>query len=193
MSEASRRLKVNKRLAERTCSRCNAALAFGQDAVACLRCEQVYHAACWDEAGGCASAGCENAAIPRLDPQTTVHKEVPPGRQECPHCGRQFRAGAKICPSCKRAPTADGIYHGPTTNAPGAVASLVYGILSIFICGLIFGLLAINKAGEAQKAIARDPTLGGTGLATAGKVIGIIGLVLWGLIVLVRIAGVGQR
>jgi hypothetical protein len=189
MSETSRRLKVNKRLAEQTCSRCNAALAFGQDAVVCLACQKAYHGACWDEAGGCATTGCENAAIPRLDPQTTAKKEVPAGRQECPHCGRHYPVRAKFCPACKKTPTPSGTYHGPKVNAPGAVAALVYGILSIFICGLIFGLLAISKSGEAQKAIARDPTLEGAGLATAGKTIGIVGIVLWAIIIIVRVAG----
>jgi hypothetical protein len=192
MSEALRRLKVNKRLAERSCPRCNAALAFGEDAVACIPCQQVYHAACWDEAGGCANKDCENAPIPRLDPPTTTRAEVPAGRQPCPHCGRVYRETLKVCPSCKKAPTPSGDYTGPVTNAPGAVAALVYGILSIFICGLIFGIVAITKAGEAHKAIAKDPTLGGAGLATAGKVIGIIGIVAWALLFLFRVSSMGR-
>jgi hypothetical protein len=189
MSETSRRLKVNKRLAEQGCAHCNSALAFGQDAVVCLKCEKGYHAECWDKKGGCATAGCENAAVPRLDTKATAAKEVPEGKRECPHCGRVYRRGMKFCPSCKKAPTPSGEFHGPKTNAPGAVAALVYGILSIFICGLIFGLLAISKSGQAQKEIARDPTLGGGGMATAGKVIGIIGIVLWGIVLLAKIGG----
>jgi hypothetical protein len=36
--------------------------------------------------------------------------------------------------------------------------------------------------------MARDPSLGGEGLATAGKVLGVIDLVLFGLFVLARVA-----
>ena len=192
MSETVRRLKANKSIAAHSCARCNAAMAFGQDAVVCLKCQKPYHAACWDKEGGCATTGCENAAVPRLDPQVAAEKQVPAGKRQCPHCDRVYRSSLKFCPSCKKAPTPSGAYHGPKTNAPGAVASLVYGILSIFICGIIFGLLALSKSGEARKAIAHDPTLGGGGLATAGKVIGIIGLVGWGIALLVRIGGAAR-
>jgi uncharacterized protein (DUF983 family) len=188
MSETNRRLKVNKRLAEQSCSHCNAALAFGQDAVVCLKCEKGYHAECWDKKGGCATAGCENAAVPRLDSQAAqAAKEVPAGKRECPHCGRLYRTGMKFCPSCKKAPTPSGEYHGPKTNAPGAVAALVFGIVAIPTC-FVFGIVAIVKANEAHKEIARDPTLGGAGMATAGKVIGIVAIVLHALLIMARAA-----
>ena len=73
------------------------------------------------------------------------------------------------------------LYRGPTQTAPGAVAALVFGILAFFICGIIFGLVAIQKANEAQSAIAADPSLTGGGIATTGKVLGIVALVVWGL------------
>ena len=64
---------------------------------------------------------------------------------------------------------------------PGAVASLVFGILAFFVCGIIFGLVAIQKAEEAKNAIAVDPSLTGGGMAVTGKVLGIIAIVVWGL------------
>jgi hypothetical protein len=73
------------------------------------------------------------------------------------------------------------VYRGPTQTAPGAVAALVFGILAFFLCGIIFGIVAIQKADEAKTAIASDPSLTGGGIATTGKVLGIIALVVWGL------------
>ncbi len=66
--------------------------------------------------------------------------------------------------------------------APGAVISLVFGILSAaFSClfvGIVFGILAIVFAGKAKKAVAANPgAYAGIGMAKAGLIIGIIGLV----------------
>jgi hypothetical protein len=98
--------------------------------------------------------------------------------------------GTQICLSCRAITTPDGIYHGPKTNAPGAVASLVMSIIGLFLCGIILGPLAISKANSAKSAIQMDPTLGGEGLATAGKVIGIIAIVFWAIAVVIRLGGV---
>jgi len=53
-------------------------------------------------------------------------------------------------------------------------------------CGVILGPVAMSKANSAKAAMALDPTLGGEGLATAGTVLGIVDLVLFGLYVLIR-------
>lgn len=188
MSDATKRMKVNQKLAAHKCTRCGERLEFGEDAVVCLPCKRGYHASCWDDAGGCANEGCENAALTQIEPPAGA-AEVPPGKKKCPHCGKINSSRAKICRSCKKVPTADGVYRGRKTTAPGATASLVYGILSIFICGIIFGLLAIQKSNEAKAAMDRDPSYEGEGLATAGKIIGIIGLVGWGLMMLLRLTG----
>jgi hypothetical protein len=65
----------------------------------------------------------------------------------------------------------------------------VWGILAIFICGPVFGIIAIVKANKVKKLIAEDPRYGGEGYATAGLVLGIIALVLFVLIVLLQLAG----
>jgi hypothetical protein len=69
------------------------------------------------------------------------------------------------------------------------VASLVLGILGIFVCGLIFGIMAIQKANEAKELIENDPSLSGGGIATAGKVMGILSLVVWGLGLILQLGG----
>jgi hypothetical protein len=105
--------------------------------------------------------------------------ELPPGYMACPHCRVPMIAGAPICPACKVITSPDGIYHGPKVNAPGAVQSLVYGIVGLVFCQIILGPIAISKASAARRAMAADPTLGGEGLATAGTVMGVIDLVVF--------------
>jgi hypothetical protein len=62
---------------------------------------------------------------------------------------------------------------------PGkAVASLVCGIISLFILGPILGIVAIVLGVLARKEIAADPSLDGAGLALAGIITGAIGAVL---------------
>lgn len=111
----------------------------------------------------------------------------PPGYMSCPNCRTAIMVGTQVCPSCRAITTPDGLYHGPKTNAPGAVAALVCGIIGFFVCGLILGIVAISKANAAKRAIEADPTLGGGGMATAGLVLGILDLVAWGILVLIRI------
>jgi len=107
----------------------------------------------------------------------------------CIHCARQITFGTPFCPYCRHAQTPDGVYAGPKVNAPGAVASLVCGILGFFICGLILGIIAITKAQEAKRAIASDPRYAGGGMATAGMVLGIIDLVGFVITMLITFGG----
>jgi hypothetical protein len=76
----------------------------------------------------------------------------------------------------------------PQRTSGKAIAALVLGIVSIFIFGFIAGLIAIILAVLARKEIDADPSLGGRGLATAGLVLGIVGIVLWALVLVVWIA-----
>ncbi len=81
----------------------------------------------------------------------------------------------------------------PVKNAPGATASLVWGIIGFFLCGLIGGILAISESNKAKKLIQERPDeYKGEGLATAGHVIGIIDLILWGIVLLSRLASIGD-
>jgi hypothetical protein len=111
----------------------------------------------------------------------------------CPNCRAQIPAGSLVCSYCRAITSPDGIYHGPKVNAPGAVSSLVFGILGLLICGVIFGALAISNSNKAKRAMASDPTLGGSGLATAGLVLGIIDLIGWAIILFVRLGSMGHR
>lgn len=89
-------------------------------------------------------------------------------------------------------PPAYGMQPGPyqqpypvVVNAPTsskAVTSLVLGIVGIFICPLICSVLAMVIGRQAKEEIARSMgTVGGYSLANAGYILGVIGLVIYGL------------
>ena len=64
---------------------------------------------------------------------------------------------------------------GPPAQVPGAVAALVLGILSIVLCPLCGPFAwSLGRKGELA-ADASGGALGGRGLATAGKILGMIG------------------
>lgn len=70
-------------------------------------------------------------------------------------------------------PTSMYVY-GPKTNS-SAVASLVFGIISWFLCPLLGGILAIILGHVARGQIRRTGE-GGGGLAMAGLILGYIHL-----------------
>lgn len=194
--ETVRKFKANPKLDGKVCGWCQAPLKLGDDAAVCVACEREHHAACWDGKGGCNNTACVNAPLRQLeapppgvaarDDAASLAKQ---GLMSCRQCGTAIAIGIPICPSCRAITSPDGIYHGPKTNAPGAVKSLVFGIIGLFICGIIFGPLAISKANEAKTAMKTDPTLGGEGLATAGMVLGVLAIIGWAIVLLIRVSG----
>jgi hypothetical protein len=80
---------------------------------------------------------------------------------------------------------------GALPAAPGAVTALVCGIIGVAVgcTGLVMGIIALINAKNARAAIAAHPGVyGGEGMATAGNVLGIIGVIWGGLIALYFIA-----
>jgi hypothetical protein len=72
------------------------------------------------------------------------------------------------------------VLHDPRSpeNAPGAVPALVLGILGIVLCPLLGPLAwAYGRKGE-QAVDASGGVLPGRGLATAGKILGMVGTAL---------------
>jgi hypothetical protein len=181
-------MKTNRVLEGQVCGWCSKELRFGDDAALCAACDARHHAGCWDQKGGCSLASCANAPLKQMAPPPAAAAgaaAVKPGMMPCPHCGRHIRENAPICRYCKRAPTPDGVYRGPRQTAPGAVASLVCGLVGLLICGVVLGIVAIVKANEAKRAIAADPRYEGAGMATAGFVLGIVDLVVFAIGLLV--------
>ena len=96
-------------------------------------------------------------------------------------------------------PAYQGAYQAAPSapNAPGAVAALVLGIVGLpFICPVCGPFAYYYGKRAEQTADAAGGTLGGRGMATAGKILGIVDsvfLVLWVLyLILVVILAVGQ-
>lgn len=99
----------------------------------------------------------------------------------CPNCGTQNPDGANCCMKCGTQFVAAPVYAAPAqTPAPATVpgkglgiASLVCGIVSFFCFGVILGILAVVFGGVAKSKGYKG------GMATAGIVLGIIGLALY--------------
>jgi hypothetical protein len=69
-----------------------------------------------------------------------------------------------------------------TSMAPGAMASLILGIIgwctSYIVVGIVLCAIGIAMGGKAKKAIAANPTgYRAAGVAKAGHIISIIGLI----------------
>lgn len=76
---------------------------------------------------------------------------------------------------------------GPQQNAPNAVLSLVLGIVGIIVCS-IAAPFAWVLGKRAEEAVASNPGhYSGKDMATAGKILGIIGTVLLGIGIIVAI------
>jgi hypothetical protein len=117
-------------------------------------------------------------------PSAPAPSAPPPGMIVCPRCSLMLAFGTPVCPGCRAITSPDGLYYGPRINAPGAVASLVLGIIGLVFCGVVLGPLAIWQASTARSTISRDPMYGGGGMAIAGLVLGIIALIM-GVFVLI--------
>lgn len=201
--EAVRILKTNLKLENKPCGWCQVALKLGEDAAMCTACEAAHHGRCWEGKAGCSTAGCVSAPLPRLDAAAAPAaagfgspfpgaraaapaQDLPPGYFACFACRVPMLAGTQVCPACKTIVSPDGLYHGPKLNAPGAVQSLVLGLVGLVFCNIILGPIAISKASSAKRAMASDPTLGGEGYATAGTVLGVIDIVVFVIYLMLR-------
>jgi hypothetical protein len=78
----------------------------------------------------------------------------------------------------------------PQPTASNAVLALVLGILGIVLCPVLSPFaLVLGKRAE-EEVDASGGTIGGRGLATAGKITGIVGSVLLGLWVALIVVGI---
>jgi hypothetical protein len=71
-----------------------------------------------------------------------------------------------------------------------AVASIICGIVGLFIAGYILGLLAIIFGGVALRRIRNNPGMPGRGLAYAGIILGLIDVILLAILMLALGTGV---
>ncbi len=72
--------------------------------------------------------------------------------------------------------------------------SLIFGLLGIFCCGLIFGPMAINYGNQAEAAIILDDSGARHGSRyKVGRGLGYAALILWALSFLFRIVKLASR
>ncbi|MDX6532890.1 MAG: hypothetical protein QOF68_634 [Gaiellales bacterium] len=111
----------------------------------------------------------------------------------CANCGAPLAEGAGFCPSC-----GIGVEAAPRPSSQrtsgNAIASLVLGIAGFVFIPLIPSIIAIVLGNKAKEEMARDPAVGGDGFATAGVVLGWIGvgLCVFGLALLLLIVVAGS-
>ncbi len=72
-------------------------------------------------------------------------------------------------------------------TAPAAIAALVWGVIGLFLFGLIVGWVAINYARAAKRQIAESDRYEGEGLATAAMVLGALDIVVWSVMLLLKV------
>ena len=90
-----------------------------------------------------------------------------------------------------QAPASAGYRAPGQQQTPGnAIAALVLGILGLILCPIVCSVLAIVFGQQAKSQIERDPNLTGAGLAQAGFIMGIVGLVLYGLFILIWVIAI---
>ena len=97
----------------------------------------------------------------------------------CTSCGAQLSDGAAFCASCGT-PVAGTVRMSATVTGAGdtngkAVASLVLGIGGFVFFPIVLSILAIVLGGQAKREI-RERGQSGIGLATAGVVLGWVGV-----------------
>ncbi|RLD15833.1 hypothetical protein DRI50_03335 [candidate division KSB1 bacterium] len=168
-SEIISHTKENGQHAERICPYCRTAIDDPDEIKFCSACHTPHHVDCWDENNGCTVFGCSMA--PPDEEKVDVAPEdvgesVPP----------LSTAGQKI-------------------NAPGAVASIVWGAVGFFFWwGLVFGLIAIFQAIKAKKLIEAQPeAYKGSGLTNIGYALGIITLAIWNIMLLAATINVAVK
>ena len=87
-------------------------------------------------------------------------------------------------------------YHRQGPTAPGgAIASLIMGIFSLFLCGIFLAIPALIVGYSARRQIDDNPELyNGRGLATAGIVMGwLVTIVTVAVVVLAVVVGIAEN
>lgn len=98
----------------------------------------------------------------------------------CPNCLVEMN-GQKYCGACKvMAAQAQPLMYegGAAIPSKEAKTALICAIVGIFIAALPLGIVAIAVGAKAKKMMAVNPRITGSGMATAGIIIGVIDILL---------------
>ncbi len=92
-------------------------------------------------------------------------------------------------------PPEDSIFGGATRDhyareiRSESTKALIFGILSLFCCPIVFGILGYSKANEVLQNIdIYQVEENRRGIAQAGKILSIVGIVIWVLSFALRMA-----
>jgi hypothetical protein len=78
---------------------------------------------------------------------------------------------------------------GPQASGK-ATAALVLGVLGIVFCPIVFSVLALVFGHQGRREIdSSGGRISGRGLASAGIILGWVGLVIWGLLIALGVLG----
>lgn len=87
-------------------------------------------------------------------------------------------------------PAPGGYGPAPESNTK-AIWSMITGIVSLLCCGVVLGPVAIVLSNQAKTEIAYSRGMQtGEGMATAGLILGILGIIGWVLLIIVRLSQV---
>lgn len=113
----------------------------------------------------------------------------------CHKCGRPFAVGADFCGTCGAGREGSGapaaIPAAPGETSGKALASLILGIAGLVMLPVVGPILAIIFGVSAKREIASRTGLGGESMATAGIVLGGIGIALAALAAFAVILALG--
>lgn len=163
---------------EKYCKICSKPIESGEQLIQCEKCNNFYHRNCYETNGGCVQPKCSD------------------DMKACRYCGKMIKKVDSKCRFCGedlgRSVGPQGGYASKGTCSEATYA-LVFGIISLICCGVVFGPLAISKGNAAIAIIDNDPSYQGKDMAQVGKILGIVGLVLFGLqFVLGVLGGIGS-
>jgi uncharacterized membrane protein len=86
-----------------TCTICQTSIASGEAVTFCRQCKLAYHADCWQENGGCAVYGCDQAPKHVKSAESSLDDVARRGwgnTKQCPYCGENIRSAALKCKFC---------------------------------------------------------------------------------------------
>lgn len=158
----------------------------------CQSCGTPHHHECWNQNGGCTVYGCSGA--PSEEPRIVITGESLAPATDAPYPQSGGYAGRSQAPrqsyQSGATPYTDYGSYPQTTGTSGfAIASLVCSLIGPCTYGLLT-LVAIVFGHVAMSEIRNTPGLGGSGLATAGLIIGYLQIALAFFLILVALANI---